>query len=149
MQFDDSCYVDAKQYHLASFSTRNSTLNTSLRKPIRMQDVIQLCDSIVYLIHCNKDKYTMLYVLNTLCTPSTYLPKKGRYGKGNWTGGRIVQSLQIIGCGMGRTWLLEVGSYRNFGVIRCTPLQLREMAFTAHTGCPHQGFCYSAPRLVM
>ena len=41
----DSCYVDAKQYHLASFSTRNSTLNTSLRKPIRMQDFIQLCDS--------------------------------------------------------------------------------------------------------
>ena len=29
---DDSCYVDAKQYHLASFSTCNSTLNTSLRK---------------------------------------------------------------------------------------------------------------------
>ena len=37
--------VDAKQYHLASFSTRNSTLNTSLRKPIRMQDFVQLCDS--------------------------------------------------------------------------------------------------------
>ena len=50
LQFDDSCYVDAKQYHLASFSTRNSTLNTSLRKPIRMQDFIQLCDSTVYLI---------------------------------------------------------------------------------------------------
>ena len=47
LQFDDSCYVDAKQYHLASFSTRNSTLNTSLRKPIRMQDFIQLCDSIL------------------------------------------------------------------------------------------------------
>ena len=46
-QFDDSRYVDAKQYHLASFSTRNSTLNTSLRKPIRMQDFIQLCDSII------------------------------------------------------------------------------------------------------
>ena len=45
LQFKDSCYVDAKQYHLASFSTRNSTLNTSLRKPIRMQDFIQLCDS--------------------------------------------------------------------------------------------------------
>ena len=45
LQFDDSCYVDAKQYHLASFSTRNSTLNTALRKPIRMQDFIQLCDS--------------------------------------------------------------------------------------------------------
>ena len=45
LQFDDSCYVDAKQHHLASFSTRNSTLNTSLRKPIRMQDFIQLCDS--------------------------------------------------------------------------------------------------------
>ena len=42
LQFDDSRYVDAKQYHLASFSTRNSTLNTSLRKPIRMQDFIQL-----------------------------------------------------------------------------------------------------------
>ena len=37
--------VDAKQYHRASFSTRNSVLNTSLRKPIRMQDFIQLCDS--------------------------------------------------------------------------------------------------------
>ena len=36
--------VDAKQYHRASFSTRNSALNTSLRKPIRMQDFIQLCD---------------------------------------------------------------------------------------------------------
>ena len=46
LQFDDSCYVDAKQYHLASFSTRNSTLNTSLCKPIRMQDFIQLCDSV-------------------------------------------------------------------------------------------------------
>ena len=42
--------VDAKQYHRASFSTRNSALNTSLRKPIRMQDFIQLCDSILYLI---------------------------------------------------------------------------------------------------
>ena len=31
LEFDDSCYVDARQYHLASFSTRNSTLNTSLR----------------------------------------------------------------------------------------------------------------------
>ena len=41
-EIDDA---DAKQYHLASFSTRNSTLNTSLRKPIRMQDFIQLCDS--------------------------------------------------------------------------------------------------------
>ena len=30
LEFDDSCYVDAKQYRLASFSTRNSTLNTSL-----------------------------------------------------------------------------------------------------------------------
>ena len=37
--------VDAKQYHRASFSTRNSALNTSLCKPIRMQDFIQLCDS--------------------------------------------------------------------------------------------------------
>ena len=45
LQFDDSRYVDAKQYHLASFSTRNSMLNTSLREPIRMQDFIQLCDS--------------------------------------------------------------------------------------------------------
>ena len=45
LQFDDSRYVDAKQYHLALFSTRNSTLNTSLREPIRMQDFIQLCDS--------------------------------------------------------------------------------------------------------
>ena len=49
LQFDDSCYVDAKQYQVASFSTRNSALNTSLRKPIRMQDFIQLCDSLYYL----------------------------------------------------------------------------------------------------
>ena len=28
LEFDDSCYVDTKQYRLASFSTRNSTLNT-------------------------------------------------------------------------------------------------------------------------
>ena len=47
LQFDDSRYVDAKQYHLASFSTRKSTLNTSLRKAIRMQDFIQLCDSVI------------------------------------------------------------------------------------------------------
>ena len=45
LQFDGSRYVDAKQYHLASLSTRNSTLNSSLRKPIRVQDFIQLCDS--------------------------------------------------------------------------------------------------------
>ena len=38
LEFDDSCYADAKQYRLASFSTRNSTLNTSLRWPIRMRD---------------------------------------------------------------------------------------------------------------
>ena len=31
LEFDDSCYVDARQHHLASFPTRNSTLNTSLR----------------------------------------------------------------------------------------------------------------------
>ena len=31
LEFNDSCYEDAKQYHLASFSTRNSKLNTSLR----------------------------------------------------------------------------------------------------------------------
>ena len=32
LEFDDSCYlhVDAKLYCFASFSTRNSTLNTSL-----------------------------------------------------------------------------------------------------------------------
>ena len=48
LQFDASCYVDAKQYHSASFSTRNSTLNTSLLKPIRVQDFIQLCDSMAY-----------------------------------------------------------------------------------------------------
>ena len=48
LKFDDSRCVDAKQYHSASFSTRNSTLNTSLRKPIRMQDFIQLCDSTKY-----------------------------------------------------------------------------------------------------
>ena len=40
--------VDAKQYHRSSFSTRNSALNTLLRKPIRMQDFIQLCDSVEY-----------------------------------------------------------------------------------------------------
>ena len=45
--------VDAKQYHLASFSTRNSTLNTTLRKPIRMQDFVQLCDSIENLYFSN------------------------------------------------------------------------------------------------
>ena len=46
LQFDDSCYVDANQYHLAPFSNRNSTLNTSLRKPIRMPDfdsIIRFC----------------------------------------------------------------------------------------------------------
>ena len=37
-----------KQYHFASFSTRDSKLNTWLRKPIRMQDFIQLCDSVEY-----------------------------------------------------------------------------------------------------
>ena len=48
LHFDDGCYVylDAKQNHSASFSTLNSTLNTSLRWPIRMRDFIQLCDSI-------------------------------------------------------------------------------------------------------
>ena len=46
LEFDDSCYADAKQYHLALFSTCNSALNTSLRSPIRMWDFIQLCDSI-------------------------------------------------------------------------------------------------------
>ena len=44
-EIDEIDDVDAKQYHRASFSTRNSALNTSLRKPIRMQDFIQLCDS--------------------------------------------------------------------------------------------------------
>ena len=44
-EIDEIDDVDAKQYHWASFSTRNSALNTSLRKPIRMQDFIQLCDS--------------------------------------------------------------------------------------------------------
>ena len=53
LQFDDSCYVDAKQYHLALFSTRNSMLNTSLRKPIRMQDFIQLHDSRDYYMACS------------------------------------------------------------------------------------------------
>ena len=46
-EIDEIDDVDAKQYHRASFSTHNSALNTSLRKPIRMQDFIQLCDSIV------------------------------------------------------------------------------------------------------
>ena len=47
LQFEDSClvYVDTKIYHLASFSTRNSTLNTSLHWLIRMRDLIQLSDS--------------------------------------------------------------------------------------------------------
>ena len=44
-EIDEIDDVDAKQYHRASFSTRNSALNTSLRKPIRLQDFIQLCDS--------------------------------------------------------------------------------------------------------
>ena len=44
-EIDEIDDVDAKQYHRASFSTRNSALNTSLREPIRMQDFIQLCDS--------------------------------------------------------------------------------------------------------
>ena len=44
-EIDEEDDVDAKQYHRASFLTRNSALNTSLRKPIRMQDFIQLCDS--------------------------------------------------------------------------------------------------------
>ena len=48
LEFYDSCYADAKQYHLASFSTRNSTLNTSLRWPIIMRVFIQLCDSMMY-----------------------------------------------------------------------------------------------------
>ena len=30
LQFDDSCYVDAKQYHLALFSTRHAKYLTSL-----------------------------------------------------------------------------------------------------------------------
>ena len=46
-EIDEIDDVDAKQYHRASFSTRNSALNTSLRKPIRMQDFIQLCDSTI------------------------------------------------------------------------------------------------------
>ena len=45
-EIDEIDDVDAKQYHRASFSTRNSALNTSLRQPIKMQDFIQLCDSI-------------------------------------------------------------------------------------------------------
>ena len=45
LAIDEIDDVDAKQYHRASFSTRNSALNTSLRKPIKMQDFIQLCDS--------------------------------------------------------------------------------------------------------
>ena len=46
LQSDDSYYLDAKKYHLASFSARNSMLNTSLRKSIRMQDFIPaiLCE---------------------------------------------------------------------------------------------------------
>ena len=45
LEIDEIDDVDAQQYHRASFSTRNSALNTSLRKPIRMEDFIQLCDS--------------------------------------------------------------------------------------------------------
>ena len=49
LQFDDSChvYVNARQYHFASFSTSNSTLSTSLRWPIRMRDFTQLYDSTI------------------------------------------------------------------------------------------------------
>ena len=54
-EIDEIDDVDAKQYHRASFSTRNSTLNTSLRQPIRMQDFIQLCDSIYYMALSHKD----------------------------------------------------------------------------------------------
>ena len=67
LQFDDSCYIDAKQYHLASFSTRNSTLNTSLRKPIRMQDFIQLCDSNKYpfsTVSNNKESHKLIISLD-------------------------------------------------------------------------------------
>ena len=51
-EIDEIDDVDAKQ---ASFSTRNSALNTSLRKPIRMQDFIQLCDSsLKHMVDCSK-----------------------------------------------------------------------------------------------
>ena len=46
-----SCCVTIWQQllrHFASFSTRNFMLNTLLRKPIRMQYFIQLCDSFAY-----------------------------------------------------------------------------------------------------
>ena len=48
LQFGDSCYVEveAEQYHLASFSTRNSTLNTSLRltiKNARFYSIMRFC----------------------------------------------------------------------------------------------------------
>ena len=76
LQFDGSRYVDAKQYHLASFSTRNSTLNTSLRKPIRirMQDFIQLCDS---LENCGLVVPNFLR-LSSLClhTSQAYFPPR-------------------------------------------------------------------------
>ena len=51
LQIDDSCYVyvNAKQYYLASFSICNSTLNASLRWPIRMRDFINY--AILVLIH--------------------------------------------------------------------------------------------------
>ena len=45
-----------KQYHLASFSTRNSTLNTSLPKPIRMQD---FCSIMRFYSKCKY--YTFLH----------------------------------------------------------------------------------------
>ena len=49
LEIDEIDDVDAQQYHRASLSTRNSALNTSLRKPIRIEDFIQLCDSMLKL----------------------------------------------------------------------------------------------------
>ena len=47
-EIDEIDDVDAKQYHRASFSTRNSALNTSLHKPIRMSRFyVMRADSII------------------------------------------------------------------------------------------------------
>ena len=81
-QFDDSCYVDAKQCHLASFSTRNSTLNTSLRKPIRMEDFIQLCDSIVSMVYLRIMQLSKFLSL-------TVSMKLGELGRGSGESARL------------------------------------------------------------
>ena len=60
---------------------RNSALNTSLRKPIRMQDFIQLCDSIVD-IHCD--------IKNTLLTSAYRICLMGRISVESKTISRVL-----------------------------------------------------------